>query len=505
MPCSDPFDHASLQPGTSRRLLLVRTFVEFAAGGPVPPLGILYLASVVRESMGGRWDCRVIDTGISPDPVEKVAAAVSEYRPHVLGLSTLSCEADLMDEIAAVARNLEPRPLIVAGGSHVSASRGRILENANIDIAVIGEAEKTLPELLAAIDSGSSLENIDGIVFRFDGRPVETAPRRFIENLDDLPFPAWDLLDIAEYSRFRNWNGFLKEKPYAPVITSRGCPYSCRFCHDTFGKRVRARSPGNVIKEILLLKEVHNVREIHIIDDIFNFDEKRALDICRGIEKSTPGLSFAFPNGLRADILSGKLLDGLKRIGTYKIHFGFETASPERQAAIGKNLDLPGAVTAVEGAVKRGILTGGYFMLGFPGETPGEMEKTIDFAVSSRLDSAYFFKVTPFPGTSMFREADDGETSGGSGRDRNREDYHFFSAAGSGETTGEEDLNRMIFLAQRRFYFNLRRFLRGFFRTPHRMLFISSYISALSILLQSYLFSRLAGGRAEGGGRSADA
>jgi anaerobic magnesium-protoporphyrin IX monomethyl ester cyclase len=225
-----------------------------------------------------------------------------------------------------------------------------------------------------------------------------------VEDLDSLPFPAWDLPDLPAYSRIQNMNGWRKGKRYSAIFTSRGCPYSCGYCHDIFGRKVRWRSPENVLAEIDLLRSRYGVDEFQIFDDIFNLDKERMRKIFHGVAdrygEDRP--YFCFPNGLRGDLLDEEDVAALRRGGTYQVTVAVETASPRLQTLIKKRVDLEKVTEAIRLCNEAGILVRAFFMLGLPTETPDEIKQTIRFARRSKLALASFFTFVPQPKTPLY-------------------------------------------------------------------------------------------------------
>jgi radical SAM superfamily enzyme YgiQ (UPF0313 family) len=336
---------------------------------------------------------------------DDVRARMAAFRPDLVGFSCLSLEADEMERLARAAKEVNPRCAVVLGGPHAKFFYDRALENPDIDAAVVGEGEETFPELLEALEDGRPLDGVKGVAFRRDGRALLTAPREAIEDLDSLPFPAWDLVDFRRYSRVPGMNGYSKSVPWAVVMTSRGCPFRCAYCHDIFGKKARLRSPENVLAEIELLTRVHGVREIHIVDDIFNVDPARAGRICDLIAERGIKVDIAFPNALRVDMMDRDLIRKLKRAGCYAVTYAVETASPRIQALLGKNVDLEKARRVISWTAAEGIITHGFFMIGFPGETREEMRLTEEWALSSDLWLPIFFMAVVYPRTRLFEIA----------------------------------------------------------------------------------------------------
>jgi radical SAM superfamily enzyme YgiQ (UPF0313 family) len=277
-----------------------------------------------------------------------------------------------------------------------------------VDCCVIGEGEETFAELLPLLMARAPLGGVAGLCYReADGSVVRTGSRASIEPLDRLPIPAWDLVDLQAYSdKVVSMNyGLMAARPYAPIFTSRGCPYQCTYCHGVFGKRARFRSPASVLEEMALLVERYGVREFHIYDDIFNLHAGRAAEILDGIAARGWNVKLAFPNGVRGDLLTAELLRRFRRAGTYLMCFAVETASPRLQKLVRKELDLERVRENIDLARKEGIIPLGFFMLGFPTETVEELRATVDWACHSRLLRAFFFNVVPYQGTALAEAA----------------------------------------------------------------------------------------------------
>jgi anaerobic magnesium-protoporphyrin IX monomethyl ester cyclase len=194
-------------------------------------------------------------------------------------------------------------------------------------------------------------------------------------------------------------------KEYMQVMTSRGCPFQCTYCHRVFGVGFRPRSPENVIEELEMLKNKFGIREIFFVDDCFNCKPSRAKKICDLMVSKGLDFSITFPNGLRGDLMDEELLDKLKAAGTYRITYAIETASERLQKFLKKNLNLQKVKNIIEATDQRNMLVDGFFMIGFPGEKRSEVMQTLDFALTSKLHSMNIWFVTPFEGTELYDQA----------------------------------------------------------------------------------------------------
>ncbi|MCK9594778.1 MAG: B12-binding domain-containing radical SAM protein [Candidatus Omnitrophica bacterium] len=470
----------------AKKIFLIRAHKDLNAGGAVPPLGLLYIASSIIRSFKDLYDIKIFNTGLNGVSVGSLSDEFKRCQPDLLGISAMTCEAGLMNELARAAKAVNNDIVIIAGGPHAALAGAGILENRDIDFVIAGEGEEAIAGLLTALDKGSGFSDIPGLSYRSAGKAVSNAFRRHPQDLDKfniLP-EAWDLIDLKCYSGYPNWNGARKNKYYAPIFTSRGCPFKCFFCRsrDTFGNEFRARSAGDVIDEIVFLKEKFGIKELHVYDDVFNYDPVRAKAICRGIIEKKLGLAIAFPNGLRADMVDDEMLDLFRLAGVYKINYGIESVSRRVQKSLGKDLDLAKVENTINKTVKSGIITTGYFIFGFPGESREDILETIYFAANSALDNAYFFKFTDF--SSLNARASRGE--GG------LEQSHFHSPESLPGMIPVAELNGLILKAQQHFYGDPRRICRGFLRSPGKGAFVKNLLNALSLLILSYIVMKLA-------------
>ncbi len=391
--------------------MLVRT-TRYVPGYTVAqPLGILYLASALRRH--GYRNVRLVDMRPDRMGVEELIDRIRLFRPRLLGLSCLSYEAPTAAEIVEAVRKLDGDIHIAVGGPLPSSMKAETFDAVAADSIAVGEAETTVLELVDGLAEGrfpperDSELDIPGLLFRTQ-RDNGAAPQPvYMEDLDELPMPAWDMLDITKYFGIANFNFFLRHPNYMSVMTTRGCPYRCAYCHNVLGKVYRKRGVDSVMREVHTLVRDHNIREFHIIDDSFNLDLDRAKGILDEMAKIRPPVAIAFPNGLRSDRIDEEFLVKAKAAGAYKINFAVETASPRLQEKIRKNLQLDKVREMIRINDRLDIIGHGFFMLGFPTETEDEMMQTVNYALTSRLHTANFFIVQPFEGTDvyeMFRE-----------------------------------------------------------------------------------------------------
>ncbi|MBZ0165684.1 MAG: B12-binding domain-containing radical SAM protein, partial [Candidatus Omnitrophica bacterium] len=339
---------------------------------------------------------------------QDIRREMEKFQADVVILYALSWEAGLVHAVAGMAKQMSPSTRVIVFGQLATFSSSYLCADPHIDFVIIGEPELTAEELVLALDKKEQhFAQIDGLMYKADGQIRSTAARVYPDNLDQFNIlaEAWDLIDVRQYARYANWNGAIKEDFYIPILTQRGCPFKCTFCRETYGKKFHARSPEHVVAEIQFLHDRYGAREFHIYDPVFNFDNARAKQICQLIIDADLRISLAFPHGVRADIMTDELLTLMRRAGTYKLVYGIESASRRLQKAFRKNLNLEQVRDIIRVTAQKGIITGGYFMLGHLSETAEEIQQTINFAVTSELDVASFFKATDYDDVNKIYES----------------------------------------------------------------------------------------------------
>jgi radical SAM superfamily enzyme YgiQ (UPF0313 family) len=231
---------------------------------------------------------------------------------------------------------------------------------------------------------------------------VKGPPAPAIEDLDALPFPDYRDLDIRRYLGKHPHTAV--GRPYASLICSRGCPYSCIFCHAIFGKRVRHRSPEVIARECRQIYDQHGINNFIIADDSFNTNLPWAKEVFRQIAALQIQPRIFFSNGLRGDNVDDEFLDLLVAAGTVEVVYAIESAAPRIQQLLKKRLDIPKVERAIVETAKRGIIVNGFFMIGFPSETREELQATVDFCKRhiDDIDFPYLSIVRAFEGTPLY-------------------------------------------------------------------------------------------------------
>lgn len=390
-------------------VLFIKPWQHTRAGVCGPPLGILTLAAGLRRYFGEAINIHFMDMALYRQPPSYLRTRLDELTPDVVAISALNLEAHPSYELAAIAKSWNPDVLTVIGGPLTLRQAELVLGEGPFDWLFEGAADRTFLMALERYFSGSELGgDLPGFSYRRgDGSLCLNPGQDLIMDMDSLPLPAWDLLDFERY-RYRDRNRMITndgERRYAFLFTSRGCPYLCNYCHDLFTKRFVYRSEENVLEEMRILYENYGVREFHIIDDIFNLHRPRVQSLMRQIHARWKDIYIAFPNGLRGDILDEETIDAMVLGGTYHVAISIETVTPRLQDMVEKHLDIERAQWSIKAFARRGVIVQGAFMVGFPTETPEEIESTLRYAIHSPLTQVHFFTVIPQPQTPIYDQA----------------------------------------------------------------------------------------------------
>ena len=360
------------------------------------PLGLGYIAAVLEKS----YNVKVIDVGAEGLDDDSLIISIIKINPKIVGITSDTLAFQRAIEIATIVKQIDKKIIVVIGGAHSNALPTYPLKFDCFDISVYGEGERTAVELWDRIDKGKSYEDVKGISFRGKGGIVVNPRRELIENLDELPFPARHLFPMDKY----RGEIHLSVRPVYPIGTSRGCPFSCAFCscNVAFGRKYRFRSPKNVVDEIEPLINQYKVKGIYFREDLFTANKQRVIDICDEIGKR--GLHFSWECESRVDTIDEEMLQAMKKAGCELIWFGAESGSQRILEYLNKQITLSQVREAFDICQKVGIKAGASFMIGIPGETMDEIQKSIDLAeeLKPKLERAWFSIFTAFPTSSLY-------------------------------------------------------------------------------------------------------
>ena len=445
----------------SKILLIKPRFFGLEFRSITHPLGLMYIGATLK--MAGH-EPKIHDCCRDSSDLHILKRTITKWKPDFIGISIIITELEHTKRIMALIRDILPDVPVTFGGPWPSANPEEAIKTFGADFVVLGEGEQVFPELVDALTQDRPTESIPGTASMADGHvTVNPGPQLTEDELNALPFPAWELLDHKLYAKTTSMAS-VGCRPYMTIITSRGCPFKCAYCHQTMGKVFRKRTAESVLSEMEELRCKHGFKEFEIVDDCFNLDRERMYAILTGIRDRFGDVKLHFPNGVRADRLEPEDMILFKQAGTVLVVFAIETSSPRLQKMIHKNLNIDRAILAINAAVKAGIYSSGFFMIGFPTESYEEASATVEFAARSTLHRALFFNPMPFAGTELAGMVSDVQKK----RSDNivPRDMNYFNSTLNISAMSDRDLQRVFRRAYRRLYLNPKRILRMIVHHP---------------------------------------
>lgn len=369
-----------------------------------PPIGLGYLATSLRRS---GYKPKIIDCVKDRVNFDKFEHIIKENNPDVVGFQVWSCDLNNVNKSLKIIKKILPKVITVVGGAHPSGVPFETLNHLKeADFAFKGEAETGLPLLLDKLSGKKKIDfsDIPGLIWRNNGE-INVNPAIFIDDLDRLGIPAWDLIDPRTYPLAPH-QGFSKAFPIAPIVVTRGCPFSCVFCatHSINGAKIRTRSLESVINEIKLLKNQYDVKEIHIEDDNFTFNREFVKSFCQRLVDEKLNIFWYCSSGIRLDSIDKDTLFLMKKAGCYTLTVAIESGVQRVLDLMKKNLKLEKIREKISLMNAADYKPTGLFMIGFPGETIEEIKETICFSLSLGLKRAQFAIFHPLPGSEIFEE-----------------------------------------------------------------------------------------------------
>lgn len=357
------------------------------------PMGLAYLAAVLEEA---GHEVTVIDCPAEMIDLKQLKTKLAAIEPNLIGITSMTPTIQSAFLSAQTAKEACPEAMVVIGGPHATFMDKQVLtEEKAVDVVVRGEGEETLLELAQNVSNPQALKKIEGITFRNNGETVRTPTRPYIQNLDELPRPAYKYFSLENYRLFG--------RKMLPIMTSRGCPSQCSFCTTArmFGKAFRARSPKSIVDELEWLRDEHGADAFSFYDDTFTLNTKRAVTICEEIKNRKIGLPWDCQT--RVSRVSPELLATMRDANCQQVFFGVESGCQKILDAVNKGTTVEQNRRAIKMAKDAGLFVAISVIIGYPGETRDMLMQTIDLVRKAEPDDVYICVATPYPGTELRR------------------------------------------------------------------------------------------------------
>lgn len=378
-------------------------------------LGLMYIATVLKER---GHDCLVYNgdfatysltghEGVTVDYknyINEIAHKTShvwvdfsnlleEFKPDYVGISMLTPKYGSAIEVAKIVRNYSPDITVFVGGIHPTLQPAETLKESSFDIAVVGEGEETVVELIKVLESNESLSSVKGIYYKENGMISQNPPRQLMEDIDVIPFPDFTLLH-----RFEEYSPDYLNR----ILTSRGCPFKCVYCasNKLWTRKVRFRAPEKVFEEIKYRYTKFGIRFFKFNDDTFTLNRQRLEKLCGLIIKDK--IKIKWMCDTRSDKLNEDILKIMKKAGCRQVNIGVESGSEKILNFIQKGESLETTRNAFLLAKKLKVNTLAYFMMGFPSETKEDVQQSIKTMREIKPDSVCWSLFTPYPGTEIY-------------------------------------------------------------------------------------------------------
>lgn len=395
----------------------VHTFVNNLDINPLPPMGMGYLAAVLREygfkikivdSLGSGWHIRnqigqgIIKIGLTS---KLIVREIESFRPDVVGISNLfSKQFNNALDLAKLIKSIDHKIPIIIGGAHPTADPDNVMAHTVFDYLVEGEGEIPLLKLLQYINGKVNESELEAVYIR-NGSNIRYYPRKTWLDFEKITHPAFDLMNLDLYFGLNASHGKRRHDRFMPIITSRGCPAKCIFCsaHKVGGYKFRKRNVDSIIEEMKFLRKHYGIKELMFEDDNVTLDVKRAYNLFSRMIEERLDFEWDTPNGVAAFALDNKVISLMQQSGCYHVNLAIESGNQEHLSNnIKKPLKLSNVPALVECCRELNISVNAFLVFGVPGETVETIWDSVKFVASMSIYKPYISIATPYPGTELF-------------------------------------------------------------------------------------------------------
>jgi len=382
------------------KILIINPPIRLADKPRHIPHGLAILANVVRKKMGITPE--FIDINAHRYNEKEVESILQSMRFDVVLIGGLIPVYKRIILYADMIKKINPNALIVAGGSAAMSVPHLLLQNSRVDVVCAGEGEKVILDLLEGLKNHQleNLTHIKGFYYKVNGKILFSGNPDLLNDLDtESVLPAYDLLPMEIYLS-NPAVGFGRDIDF---ISSRGCPFSCTFCYQPWGKRFRAHSVDFIIEALISLKKNYNIDFVSFQDDEFMANKKRVYEFCEKVQKHIPGLLWSCTG--RINLVNEDIVEAMRNAGCVSISYGFESGSPRILKVMNKKATIEQMENAVRVNRKFGMMLPVSFIIGMPGENEESCRETVEFCVRNELPLKSIMFATPYPGTKLFDSA----------------------------------------------------------------------------------------------------
>lgn len=371
---------------------------RFPSASRVPPLGLTYIAAALEKN---GFSARILDASVEELAAEEAAERILNSNADIVGFTAMTPNYPQAEKIARILKEKNRGLPLAIGGSHATFLPEQALES-GFDFVVRGEGEQTFLELCKKIEKKENgFESINGLSWKKDGKIIHNPDREFLKNLDELPFPAYHLLDVEAYQNKAPPSN-IRKGGWISYSSSRGCPFGCFYCSVTnfWGKIWRGHSAERIANDLEKLKKSYNLKSVFFVDDNFTFRRERIMGLCRLMKEKKLNLEWSC--SCRVDQVDEELLRDMRSAGCWRIGFGVEAGTQKVIDWYGKKITIEKAVQAVRLCRKVGISPFCFFIIGAPIETEDDVRETISAAKKINPDIVGISFLTPFPGSKLY-------------------------------------------------------------------------------------------------------
>lgn len=392
------------------KFLLINPPIGVFYEAVVPPIGLAYLAAALRQA---GHQAEILDINLWRWPEEEVRRRLAVTDADAFGITGLISQYTYNKWLVTAVKEAHPDRPVIQGGMMVSAIPQIMLEESpGTDFIVVGEGEQTIVELAESLEGKRSVESVKGLWYRNStrlGEFIVTGHRPDMPDIDSLPYPAWDLVDIPAYwlsrARAREMHLIYKNQRFVPLLATRGCPYRCNYCHRFADDRLRQRSTESILAEIDHWRQVYGAEYIDFQDELWGLSKQRAKEFCAALKAT--GWNITWGCSIRLNVIDEEMIRMMAESGCVFVSFGVESGSEEILINMNRRMKREVIVRGWDIVKKYGLSHLPSFMIGYVGETPETIRETVDLVCQMDVGSfaGWFRYVTPLPGTELYEYA----------------------------------------------------------------------------------------------------